>query len=147
MLICQILKMFEKFKQLLFDVDSLLSDDQQSMEHTNGSPNIEIDDPTAQTAAMSSMNMQNGINNHQSNLTEEATLCRGEPQSLEQINVNSHLSDQQHSQHSFQDPEGLNGIQTTANDRTAPVETNKLINVQMSQIIDDVEEINQMETS
>lgn len=126
--------MFEKFKQLLFDVDSLLSDDQQPMEHSNDNQqNVQTSDDI--TTTTSTANMQNSVNNH--GLAEDSTQL-GQEQASEQ------------NPQDFQHTESMSEIQamnSNNNSGIPSVETNKLINDQISQIIDDVEEINQMETS
>lgn len=131
-------KMFEKFKQLLFDVDSLLSDDQQPMEHSNDNQqNVQISDGI--TTTTSTANMQNSVDNHA--LAADSTQLGQEQASEQMTNVN---------QQDFQHSESMSEIQamnSNNNSGIPSVETNKLINDQISQIIDDVEEINQMETS
>ncbi len=103
-----LLEMFEKFKQLLFDVDSLLSDDQQSSSHMDSSNVI-----------MNPLVMTGDDNQHVQQMSHDTTGDIGNSSRL-----NEHSS----------------GI--------GSVETNKLINDQISQIITNVEEINnEMETS
>jgi len=102
--------MFEKFKRLLFDVDSLLSDDQNSIIHLDNSNVI------MSPVVMASEHSHNSQIGHIGTDTGE-------------IVVNS-SSLNEHS----------NGV--------GSVQTNKLINDQISQIITNVEGIsNEMETS
>lgn len=127
--------MFEKFKQLLFDVDSLLSDDQQTEQ---GQSTIQ---PTENQAIIE--------NTH--------TQTQQQDQSAQQIHLpgetilggdSSNSNATQHGSADFQ-VSSDNGPQSIGehSNSVGSVETNRLINDQISQIISDVEQINEMETS
>lgn len=112
--------MFEKFKQLLFDVDSLLSDDQQTEQ--------------SQTNAMS--------------IDNQSLESQQQEQSTQQIHLggDSNSTQQQSADFQVSSDNGPQSIGEHSNS-VGSVETNKLINDQISQIISDVEQINEMETN